>query len=88
MCAFVCSPSVAYVTTGIWDYVLTMKAYTDAQRTQEVTGDTKLKLSQRVWFALVANGLNDKVALVIQSCFATHEDSADADQKYYLISDR
>ncbi|XP_049433967.1 alpha-tectorin-like isoform X1 [Epinephelus fuscoguttatus] len=82
------SPSVAYVTTGIWDYVLTMKAYTDAQRTQEVTGDTKLKLSQRVWFALVANGLNDKVALVIQSCFATHEDSADADQKYYLISDR
>ncbi|XP_042350087.1 alpha-tectorin-like [Plectropomus leopardus] len=80
------SSSVAYVSNGIWDYVLTMKAYTDAGRTQAVTQDTHLKLNQKVWFELKADGLNNNVALVTHACFATHEESAESTDRYQLIT--
>ncbi|XP_074506805.1 uncharacterized protein LOC141776867 [Sebastes fasciatus] len=82
------SSSVAYITTGIWNYTLTMTAYTNARRTHIVNKDTYLHLNQKVWFELKTDGLNDKmVNLVTHSCFATNDPSPDASLTYNLIMD-
>ncbi|XP_054473762.1 alpha-tectorin-like [Anoplopoma fimbria] len=81
------STSVAYVTTGVWNYTLTMNAYTNADRTQAVKLDTQLHLNQMIWFELKAYGLDEKkVSLVTNSCFATSEPSPDADLTYNIIN--
>ncbi|XP_047439432.1 alpha-tectorin-like [Mugil cephalus] len=80
------STSVQYVTTGVWNYTLTMAAYTDAGRTQAVDSNTVLQLNQRVWFEMMTHGLDNKtVALVTDSCFATNEPSVSATLRYDLI---
>ncbi|XP_078103444.1 uncharacterized protein LOC144516114 [Sander vitreus] len=80
------SSSVAYVTSRVWNYTVTMMAYTDPGRTQAVGKDTELHLNQRVWFELKADGLDDKnVALVTDSCFATNTPSPNSSLSYDLI---
>ncbi|CAK6960879.1 alpha-tectorin-like [Scomber scombrus] len=75
------------IDSGPWKYTLTMKAYTDAARTQSVTSDTILKLNQKIWFAMVADGLDSKlVALVTQSCYATNVPEASGTLRYELIT--
>lgn len=87
VCSF-CSASVQYVTSGVWNYTLTMKAYTDAARMQPVDLNTELHLNQKVWFALKTDGLDDKiVALVTHSCFATDEPAASGSLRHDLIID-
>ena len=84
---FCSAAAVYYVTDGVWEYTLTMKAYIDRHHSQAVTPDTVLYLNQRVWFELQADGLNDKlVNLVTDSCFATNEQSPDSNLTYNLIS--
>ncbi|XP_068578084.1 uncharacterized protein [Cebidichthys violaceus] len=80
------SNSVAYVTSGVWNYTLTMNAYTDAGRTQAVKPDDQLHLNQKVWFELKAYGLDQTtVALVTHSCFATNEPSPNSNLTYSII---
>uniref|UniRef100_A0A3B4VDB8 Pancreatic secretory granule membrane major glycoprotein GP2-like n=1 Tax=Seriola dumerili TaxID=41447 RepID=A0A3B4VDB8_SERDU len=76
----------SYVITGVWNYTLTMKAYTDPGRTQTVTSNTELQLNQKVWYELKTGGLDDKeVALVTHSCFATDDPSGNSSLRYDLI---
>ncbi|XP_023279986.1 alpha-tectorin-like [Seriola lalandi dorsalis] len=78
--------SYEYVITGVWNYTLTMKAYTDPGRTQTVTSNTELKLNQKVWYELKTGGLDDKeIALVTHSCFATDDPTANSSLRYDLI---
>uniref|UniRef100_A0A8D0D9N4 ZP domain-containing protein n=1 Tax=Sander lucioperca TaxID=283035 RepID=A0A8D0D9N4_SANLU len=78
--------SVAYVTSGVWNYTVTMMAYTDPGHTQAVGKDTEVHLNQKVWFELKADGLDDKnVALVTDSCFATNTPSPNSSLIYDLI---
>ncbi|XP_044204526.1 uromodulin-like [Thunnus albacares] len=82
------STVIQYVTSGVWNYTLTMKAYTDAGRTQLVDSNTELHLDQKVWFALETDGLDSEIiSLVTQSCYATSEPSPDASLRYDLIID-
>lgn len=85
VCPF-CSSTAQYITTGMWNYTLTMTAYTNAKRTNAVDSNTILHLNQRVWFEIKADLLDDNlVALVTDSCFATNQPSADSNLKYNLI---
>lgn len=89
VCLFCSTSAVSYVSNGVWEYNLTMTAYTDRYRTQAVSSDTMLYLNQRVWFELRADGLDDKlVNLVTESCFATNEQSPESDLMYNLIINR
>lgn len=63
-----------------------MKAYTDANRTQAVASNTEVRLNQKIWVELDADGLDESlVALVMDSCWATPLKSANASRKHYLI---
>ncbi|XP_032438740.1 alpha-tectorin-like isoform X1 [Xiphophorus hellerii] len=80
------SSVVQFISSGLWNYSLTMKAYTDAHRTKAVASNTKVRLNQKIWVELDANGLNESlVALVMDSCWATDKESANASRKHYLI---
>ncbi|XP_068451890.1 alpha-tectorin-like [Clinocottus analis] len=79
--------TVAYVTSGVWTYTLTMKAFTDAGLTQAVTPATPLRLNQKIWVELKTHGVDQPtVTLVTNSCYATNEPSPNAPLTYYLIS--
>ncbi|XP_062287328.1 alpha-tectorin-like [Scomber scombrus] len=74
------------IVSGAWEYTLTMKAYTDASRTQAVSSSTEILLEQTVWVELKTVGLDDKlVSVVTDSCWATNEKSSTAKLKYDLI---
>ncbi|XP_062287338.1 uncharacterized protein LOC133992668 [Scomber scombrus] len=74
------------IVSGAWVYTLTMKAYTDASRTQAVSSSTDILLEQTVWVELKTVGLDDKlVSVVTDSCWATNEKSSTAKLKYDLI---
>ncbi|XP_053185065.1 alpha-tectorin-like [Scomber japonicus] len=74
------------IVSGAWEYTLTMKAYTDASRTQAVSSSTEILLDQTVWVELKTAGLDDKlVAVVTDSCWATNDKSPTAELKYDLI---
>ena len=87
VCVCVCCSSVTQtIVSGAWEYTLTMKAYTDASRTQAVSSSTEILLDQTVWVELKTAGLDDKlVAVVTDSCWATNDKSPTADLKYDLI---
>ncbi|XP_063767731.1 alpha-tectorin-like [Eleginops maclovinus] len=79
--------TVAYVTSGIWNYTLSMRAYMDAHREYPVTPNTQLKLNQKVWLELQAAGVDEKiVALVTENCYATSDPSPHTNLKYDLIT--
>ena len=81
-----CSSVIHIVTSGVWDYTLTMKAFIDAERTQAVESDTEVRLNQRIWVELDADGLDgDTVTVVIDSCWATDEAPHDGSTRYDLI---
>ncbi|PWA22190.1 hypothetical protein CCH79_00020901, partial [Gambusia affinis] len=80
------SSVVQFVSSGPWKYSLTMKSYTDADRTQAVTSNTEVHLNQRIWVELDADGLDENlVAMVTDSCWATDQEWPGASRKYYLI---
>ncbi|XP_041821683.1 uncharacterized protein LOC121626990 [Chelmon rostratus] len=79
------SSVIEKITSGTWNYTLTMKAYTDAGRTQAVDSNTEVQLNQQIWMELETDGLDDGlVALVTDSCWAT--DQAES-LRYNLIVD-
>ncbi|XP_041820712.1 uncharacterized protein LOC121626327 [Chelmon rostratus] len=79
------SSVIEKITSGTWNYTLTMKAYTDAGRTQAVDSNTEVQLNQQIWVQLETDGLDDGlVALVTDSCWAA--DQAES-LRYNLIVD-
>ncbi|XP_042283229.1 alpha-tectorin-like [Thunnus maccoyii] len=77
---------IQQIVSGAWKYTLTMKAYTDADRTQAVESSTEIQLEQTIWVELKTDGLDDKlVAVVTDSCWATNEASSSGSLRYDLI---
>ena len=80
------SSVIQQIVSGAWKYTLTMKAYTDADRTQAVESSTEIQLEQTIWVELKTDGLDDKlVAVVTDSCWATNEASSSGSLRYDLI---
>lgn len=77
---------VKVIDSGQWSYIFNMTAYTDRALTSAVLPSTQLHLDQPLWVkteAIDVDGLN--LALVIQACWATEQNDANAAQKYYLV---
>ncbi|CAI5660819.1 unnamed protein product [Oreochromis niloticus] len=75
-----------HITSGAWNYTLTIKAYTDARRTQLVKWNTELQLNQKIWMELKTDGLDgNMVALVSNSCWATNKASPTSTPRHDLI---
>lgn len=84
-----CSSVVQVITSGRWNYTLTMRTYTDAGLTQAVDQSTDVLVNQQIWVQLDAEGLDgNQLALVTDSCWATDQPSATASLRYDLIKDR
>ncbi|KAK2863420.1 hypothetical protein Q5P01_002953 [Channa striata] len=80
------SSVIQHITSGAWSYTLTMKAYTNAERTQAVEPSTEVQLDQRIWVELKTDGLDGSlVGMVTDSCWATSEPSANGSLRYDLI---
>uniref|UniRef100_A0A3Q2ZX12 ZP domain-containing protein n=1 Tax=Kryptolebias marmoratus TaxID=37003 RepID=A0A3Q2ZX12_KRYMA len=68
------SSVVQEITSGPWTYTLTIKAFTDAHRTQAVNQSTEVFLNQKVWVELDTKGLDGNlVSVVTESCWATDQ---------------
>ncbi|XP_025761708.1 alpha-tectorin isoform X1 [Oreochromis niloticus] len=80
------SSVIHHITSGVWDYTLIMKAFTDAGRTQAVESNTEVQLNQKIWVELKTDGLDgDMVVMVTDSCWATDQPSPDSTPRYDLI---
>uniref|UniRef100_A0A3P8QAG1 ZP domain-containing protein n=1 Tax=Astatotilapia calliptera TaxID=8154 RepID=A0A3P8QAG1_ASTCA len=80
------SSVIQHITSGVWDYTLIMKAFTDAGRTQAVESSTEVQLNQKIWVELKTDGLDgDLVVMVTDSCWATDQPSPDSTPRYDLI---
>lgn len=79
--------SVIHVSnSGVWNYSLTMQAYTDAARTQPVGADAEVSLDQKIWVELKTSGLDgDLISIVTESCWATDQESDNESLRYDLI---
>ncbi|XP_037536661.1 pancreatic secretory granule membrane major glycoprotein GP2-like [Nematolebias whitei] len=79
---------VSHLTSGEWDYTLTMTPYIDEQCSQVAATDTDVKLNQKVWVELRTKGLDAKrIAVVTESCWATSEPNPDSTPRHDLIID-
>ncbi|XP_015257712.1 PREDICTED: alpha-tectorin-like [Cyprinodon variegatus] len=73
-------------TSGVWNYTLTMKAYTDAARTRPVDSNTEVRLDEKIWVELKTEGLDgDLISVVTESCWATNQESETGSLRYDLI---
>ncbi|CAI5660852.1 unnamed protein product [Oreochromis niloticus] len=80
------SSVIRHLTSGVWDYTLTMKAFTDAGRTRAVESSTELQLNQKIWVELKTDGLDGNwVVVVTDSCWATDQPPANSTPRYNLI---
>uniref|UniRef100_A0A668VTB8 ZP domain-containing protein n=1 Tax=Oreochromis aureus TaxID=47969 RepID=A0A668VTB8_OREAU len=80
------SSVIQHITSGVWDYTLTMQSFTDAGRTQAVDFSTEVQLDQKIWVELKTDGLDgDMVVVVTDSCWATDQPSPDSTPRYDLI---
>ncbi|XP_031175018.1 alpha-tectorin-like isoform X2 [Sander lucioperca] len=80
------SSVVLQIVSGIWNYTLMMKAYTDGSFINVVGPDTELVLDQKVWVELMTVGLDDNmVSIVTDSCWATNQPSPNASVQYNLV---
>lgn len=83
------SSVVQVFSSGLWNYTLTMKAYTDANRMQPVESSTEVLLNQKIWMELTTDGLDENVvAVVTDSCWATGEVWSSQDPRHNLIINR
>uniref|UniRef100_A0A3Q2DAL5 Alpha-tectorin-like n=1 Tax=Cyprinodon variegatus TaxID=28743 RepID=A0A3Q2DAL5_CYPVA len=75
-----------FSTSGVWNYTLTMKAYTDAARTRPVDSNTEVRLDEKIWVELKTEGLDgDLISVVTESCWATNQESETGSLRYDLI---
>nr|XP_046236031.1 uncharacterized protein LOC124054280 isoform X3 [Scatophagus argus]XP_046236032.1 uncharacterized protein LOC124054280 isoform X3 [Scatophagus argus] len=82
------SSVVQQITSGSWNYNLTMKAYTNAGLTQAVESGTEVQLNQKVWAELDTEGLEGGLfSVVTDACWATDQESPSASPRHDLIID-
>ncbi|XP_042349986.1 alpha-tectorin-like [Plectropomus leopardus] len=80
------SSVVQQITSGRWNYSLTMKAYTSADRMNAIEASTDIQLDEKIWVELKSEGLDEKmVALVTDSCWATDQPSPSEGLRYDLV---
>ncbi|MEQ2168325.1 hypothetical protein GOODEAATRI_013126, partial [Goodea atripinnis] len=80
------SSVIKVITSAVWNYTLTMNAYTDAARTQPVESNTEVWLDQKIWVELKTDGLDgDLISMVTKSCWATNQESDNGSLRYDLI---
>lgn len=48
-------------TSGVWSYTLTMRANTDAARTQSGESNTEVWLDEELWLELKTEGLDEEL---------------------------
>uniref|UniRef100_A0A3B4ZZ41 Alpha-tectorin-like n=1 Tax=Stegastes partitus TaxID=144197 RepID=A0A3B4ZZ41_9TELE len=84
---FLLSSSVnQQMTSGEFNYNLTMRAYTSADRLKAIKSSTDIGLNARLWVELKTNGLDEKmVAVVTDSCWATNQPSPNGSLRHDLI---
>lgn len=74
------------ISSGQWNFSLSMVAYTDALRTQAIQPSSSIQLDERVWVEFKAENVDDQVlSLVTESCWATNEPSPESSLRYNLI---
>ncbi|XP_041858388.1 alpha-tectorin-like [Melanotaenia boesemani] len=81
------SSVIKQITSGEWDYNLTMA---HSERPTYVTASepkTNFQPNGTVWVELKANGLDEKLVIVTQSCWVTDQPSPGGSQRSYLIVD-
>uniref|UniRef100_A0A3Q3WYS0 ZP domain-containing protein n=1 Tax=Mola mola TaxID=94237 RepID=A0A3Q3WYS0_MOLML len=80
------SSVVQEITSGPYNYSLTMRAYLDAAHTQVLESDTEVEMNQKIWMELHTEGLEGGfLALVIDSCRATPTSAPTSSPSYNLI---
>uniref|UniRef100_A0A3P8QCW1 ZP domain-containing protein n=1 Tax=Astatotilapia calliptera TaxID=8154 RepID=A0A3P8QCW1_ASTCA len=80
------SSVIQHITSGVWDYTLTMCATTDVGHTQAVQSSTEVQLIQKIRVQLKTDGLDgDVVVVVTDSCWATDQPSTNSTPRYDLI---
>uniref|UniRef100_A0A3Q0RF97 ZP domain-containing protein n=1 Tax=Amphilophus citrinellus TaxID=61819 RepID=A0A3Q0RF97_AMPCI len=79
------SSVIQHITSGTWNYTLTMKAFTDSSRTQAVESSTEVQLNQKIWVELKTGGLDKDKVVVTDSCWATDQASPTSSPTYNLI---
>ncbi|XP_054471822.1 alpha-tectorin-like [Anoplopoma fimbria] len=80
------SSVIQNMTSGEWNYNLTMKAYTNADRMIAIQPSTDIKLDQKIWVELKTDGLNENMVLVVtDACWATDQPSPIGGLRYDLI---
>lgn len=72
--------------SGLWNYTLTMRAFTDPGQTQVVDASTEVQLNQKIWVELKIDGLDENlISMVTDSCWATSQESENGSLRYDLI---
>lgn len=74
------------ISSGQWNFSLSMMAYTDALRHEAIQANTSMQLDQRVWVEFKAEKVDDQMlSLVTESCWATSHYSPESSLRYDLI---
>ncbi|TKS66416.1 Neuronal acetylcholine receptor subunit alpha-2 [Collichthys lucidus] len=74
------------IVSGVWNYTVTMNAFTDYALTRLVKASTEVLLNQRIYVELKTLELDDtKVAVVTDSCWATNMPASDSAVRYDLV---
>ncbi|XP_013881858.1 alpha-tectorin [Austrofundulus limnaeus] len=80
------SSVVQHITSADFNYTVTMKAYSDAGRTQSLDSNTDVSLNQKIWVELKTSGLDaNMIAVVTDSCWATSQSSPRSAPRYDLV---
>uniref|UniRef100_A0A8C4HGW9 ZP domain-containing protein n=1 Tax=Dicentrarchus labrax TaxID=13489 RepID=A0A8C4HGW9_DICLA len=80
------SAVIQQITSGEWNYNLTMKAYTDSERLEAIEPGTDIQLDETIWVELKTDGLDENlVLLVTDSCWATDQPSPNGTLRYNII---
>lgn len=81
------SSVITFVISGLWNYTLTMRAFTDPGQTQVVEASTEVRLNQKIWVELKTDGLDgDLISVVTDACWATSQESENGSLRYDLIT--
>ncbi|XP_061827882.2 uncharacterized protein [Nerophis lumbriciformis] len=81
------SPVIKHLSSGEWDYILTLTAYIDPGRTQPIESSTGVLLNEKIWVEIKAYGLEgNDLSIVTESCWATDQLSSNGSIRYDLIT--
>ncbi|TNN48969.1 Trace amine-associated receptor 6 [Liparis tanakae] len=80
------STSIQKITSGEWNYNLTMTAYTDPDRMNPIQSSNNIQMNQKIWVELKTDGLDERIVHVVtDSCWATDQPSPSGSLRYDLI---